>query len=120
MKIQLLQKLNNNRWFREDKVRDKCMRLLGSKKFKNVIQVKITGEEGNLNLSIARNKTAFEEHVLSLGKSFLMTSRTDLKPLEVAWSYRQQYIVENAFKLLKNPKYLSVRPMFHRVDSSVR
>ena len=91
-----------------------------SPKFKNVIKIDITGEEGNLNLSIVRNYAAFEEYMLSLGKSFLMTSRTDLEPLEIAWAYRQQYIIENAFKLLKNPKYLSIRPMFHRIDSSVR
>ena len=113
-------RLNNKRWLRAEKIRDKCEKILGSKKFKNVVKVDIVGEEGYLNLSIVRNKAAFEEYVLSLGKSFLMTSRTDLEPLEIAWAYRQQYIVENAFKLLKNPKFLSIRPMFHRIDSSVR
>jgi transposase len=113
-------RLNNKRWLRAEKIRDKCEKILGSKKFKNVVKVDIIGEEGNLNLSIVRNKAAFEEYMLSLGKSFLMTSRTDLEPLEIAWAYRQQYIVENAFKLLKNPKFLSIRPMFHRIDSSVR
>jgi transposase len=113
-------RLNNKRWSREDKIRDKCEKILGSKKFKNVIKVELTGEPGKLHLSLAKNRGAFEEHILSLGKSFLMTSRTDLEPLEVAWAYRQQYIVENVFKLLKNPDYLSIRPMFHRIDSSVR
>ncbi|MHA1338052.1 MAG: IS1634 family transposase [Promethearchaeota archaeon] len=113
-------RLNTKRWSKEPKIREKCENLLGSKKFRKVINIDIKGKEGNLILSLSKNDSAFKEHLLTLGKSFLMTSRTDLEPLDIVWAYRQQYIIEHAFKFLKNPRYLSIRPMFHRVDSSIR
>ena len=82
--------------------------------------MEITGNESELALSVSQNQVAYEEKILSFGKSFLMTSRGDLAAWEVAWAYRQQYIVENAFKTLKNPKWLSIRPMWVRTDPSIR
>lgn len=112
-------RLNNKDWSKQDKVLEKCQKLLGAKKFQDVITVEITGKEGELALSVSQNQVAYEEKLLSFGKSFLMTSREDLAAWEVAWSYRQQYIVENAFKTLKNPKWLSIRPMWVRTDPSI-
>jgi len=113
-------RLNNKDWSKHDKVLEKCQNILGAKKFQNVINVEITGKEGELALSVSQNQAAYEEKMLSFGKSFLMTSREDLAAWEVAWAYRQQYIVENAFKMLKNPKWLSIRPMWVRTDPSIK
>jgi len=112
-------RLNTKLWSNSPKVRDKCLKMLGTKKFRTVVQVDVSGNTGDLTLTVAIDQGAFEKKVLTFGKSFVMTSREDLTPREVAWAYRQQYLVENAFMLLKNPKYLSIRPMHHRVDSSV-
>lgn len=113
-------RLNNTRWSKPDKIREKCQRVLGSKKFKNAIKLEINGKEGALSFSIIRDEEGFSRHAVTLGKSFLMTNRFDLTPIEIIWAYRQQYMVEKAFKLLKNPSYLSIRPMFVSVDSSIR
>jgi len=113
-------RLNNKDWSKQDKVLEKCQNILGAKKFQKVVDVKLTGMEGELALSVSQNQAAYEEKILSFGKSFLMTSREDLAAWEVAWAYRQQYIVENAFKALKNPKWLSIRPMWVRTDPSIR
>ncbi len=115
-----LERLNNERWAQAEKVFKKCHSVLGTKKFKKVVNVELSGEKGDLTLVLSINQDALDEHTSTLGKSFLITSRTDLHSQEVVWAYRQQYIVECAFKYLKNPKFLSVRPLFHRVDSSVR
>jgi transposase len=112
-------RLNNKLWSSADKVRNKCLKMLGAKKFRNVVRIDLSGNEGNLTLSVAIDQGAFENKVVTFGKSFLMTSRDDLSARDIAWTYRQQFIVENAFKHLKSPKYLSIRPMYHRVDSSV-
>jgi len=113
-------RLNNKNWSKQEKVLKKCQDILGSKKFHYAVNVEITGKTGNLTLSISQNQAAYEAEVLSFGKSFLMTSREDLPAWEVAWAYRQQYIVENAFKMLKNPKWLSIRPMWVRTDPSIK
>ena len=70
-------------------------------------------------MSVSKNQAAYEEKRISFGKAFLMTSRENLAAWEVAWAYRQQYIVENAFKMLKNPKWLSIRPAWVRTDPSM-
>lgn len=113
-------RLNSKRWSKQDTILKKCKTIVGSKKFQTVIHVDLTEKEGVLALTAIKNDQAFNEHMATLGKSFLMTNRTDMDPLSVVWAYRQQYVVEQAFKLLKNQRFLSIRPMHHRVDSSVR
>lgn len=113
-------RLNNNDWSKQDKVLKKCQGIIGPKKFQNVMNIEITGKEGELALSVSQNQVAYEEKLLSFGKSFLITSKEDLAAWEVAWAYRQQYIVENAFKTLKNPHCISIRPMWVRTDPSIK
>jgi transposase len=113
-------RLNERRWTEQKQVFDKCQRELGSKRFRKAVKIDISGKSGDLSLSVSKDKEQIEKYKHTLGKSFLMTNRADLTPLEVVWSYRQQYIVEHAFKLLKNPAFLSIRPMYAHTDSSVR
>ena len=75
---------------------------------------------GRFELEISKNPEALQKTTLTFGKSFLMTSREDPKAEDVVWIYRQQYLVESAFKWLKNSEFLSIRPMYHHVDSSIR
>ena len=56
----------------------------------------------------------------SLGRVFWWQIERILPPQEVVWTYRQQYLVEQAFKWLKSGEFLTIRPMFHRVDNSIR
>jgi len=112
-------RLNNKQLADPAKVRAKCAKVL-KKKFSPLVAVAVTGEAGALTLSVAPVAEAVDAATQMYGKSFLMTSREDLPAQDVAWAYRQQYLVERAFTWLKGAGYLAVRPMFHRVDSSVR
>jgi transposase len=94
--------------------------VAGSKKFQDLIAVSIQGEPENLVLDVARDEPAIDTAVLTLGKSYLMTSRDDMAAEDVVWAYRQQYLIEDAFKRLKNPSMLSIRPMYHWTDASIR
>lgn len=113
-------RLNTSRWSEQKQVRDKCLKVLGTTRFKNTVRIEIGGEPGKLSLSVSEDKKALQKYEQTLGKSFLMTNRYDLTPLEVVWAYRQQYMVEHAFKLLKNPMFLSIRPMYAYTDPSIR
>ena len=114
-------RLNSSRWNTKEKVQKKCKAIVGAKKFQKAVEISITEEKGGgrLSMEVSRNQEGMDEHTVTLGKSFLITNRSDLLPLDVVWAYRQQYIVENAFMLLKNPKYLSIRPLYHRTDESI-
>lgn len=114
-----------DKWRNRVAVEEKVEAMLG-KKYKNIIDVGITGPKvlpvdkgGQFEIKVTVQDEAMAKKRKTLGKSFLMTNREDLEPLDVVWAYRQQYLTERAFKWLKNPDFLSLRPMFHRVDTSI-
>jgi transposase len=120
IKVFFDKRLNTKRWNDPQKVRAKCLAIAGTEKFQDLISVSIQGKAGSLVLAVTENKPAVEAVVLILGKSYLMTSRDDMTAEDVAWAYRQQYVIEDAFKRLKNPSMLSIRPMYHWTDASIR
>ncbi|MHA1394322.1 MAG: hypothetical protein ACTSRZ_12520, partial [Promethearchaeota archaeon] len=63
---------------------------------------------------------ALTSKVDSPGKTFLLSNHPTLSPFELVWLYRQQYTVERAFKYIKSPSLLSVRPIYHWTDESIR
>lgn len=116
-----------DKWRIRAEVEKKVKAMIGGSPFADVIIATVKGPAklevargGRLELEVSTNPEAFEKAALKFGKSFLMTSQEDLGANEVVWMYRQQYLVERAFKWLKNSEFLSIRPMFHRVNSSIR
>jgi transposase len=116
-----------DKWRIRAEVEKKINAMIGGSPFAEVIVATVKGPSklpvskgGRLELEISSNPEELKKVTLTLGKSFLMTSREDLSADKVVWIYRQQYLVERAFKWLKNSEFLSIRPMYHRVDSSIR
>nr|MDO8084388.1 IS1634 family transposase [Candidatus Sigynarchaeum springense] len=115
-----------DKWRTRTNVEAKVKELIGSR-FKDMIHVTITGPDeipladgGRFDVVVSTEKEAIEAENLELGKSFLMTNRDDLALHDIVWVYRQQYLTERAFKWLKSPDFVSVKPMFHWVDSSIK
>jgi transposase len=116
-----------DKWRKRVEVEDKLKTMVGNEPYKSIIITKVDGPDeipvdkgGTLKVSVSINSKAKDVASLKLGKSFLMTNRDDLEGHDVVWIYRQQYLVELAFKWLKNRDFLSIRPMWHHVDSSIR
>jgi transposase len=55
-----------------------------------------------------------------LGKTVLFTDNDDWTNEEIVLAYRSQYHVEDAFRQMKHPHFLSWSPMFHWTDSKIR
>jgi len=55
-----------------------------------------------------------------LGFRIIMTNRHDWDTASIIKAYHGQSKVENAFKNLKNPYHLSIKPQFHWTDQKVR
>jgi len=55
-----------------------------------------------------------------LGKTLLFTDRSDWSDEQIVLAYRSQYHVEAAFRSMKNPRYLSFRPINHWTDQKLR
>jgi transposase len=116
-----------DKWRKKAEVESKIKDMIGAEPYKSIITVSIDGpdtipivEGGHLTVNVMVAQELKNEAMLENGKSFLMTNQEDLAAHEVVWAYRQQYLVEQAFKWLKGSEFLSVRPMFHRVDTSIR
>lgn len=55
-----------------------------------------------------------------LGKTVLFTDHSDWSNEQIVTAYRSQYHVEEAFKTMKDTKYLSFRPVRHFTDEHIR
>jgi transposase len=55
-----------------------------------------------------------------LGRSILFTTHSDWTSERIVSVYRSQYHVEEAFKMMKDTRHLSFRPIRHFTDSNIR
>lgn len=114
------EKLNIKKWMDPEAVEKKIRSIIKTKAYFNWINYSVSGTYAKVKYSINLDKTAINTHLNTLGKSFLLSNYLSMSPLELVWLYRQQYTVERAFKYIKTPTMISVRPMFHRTDESIR
>jgi transposase len=59
----------------------------------------------------------YQQH---LGKRILFTDQKDWTDDQIVLAYRSQSHVEDAFRAMKDPYFLSWEPMFHWTDSKIR
>ena len=114
-------------WRIKTNVDKKILSMICRKKFQNVLKYSISGpdsiskeEGGTFKLYLSIDPLTLAETKNTMGKSFLMSNVEEFAPEKIVWVYRQQYLVEQAFKWLKNSDFLQIRPMYHSVDSSIR
>ena len=67
-----------------------------------------------------RQDTWKELQATLLGKTILFTDRSDWTDEQIVLGYRSQYHVEDAFRCMKNPHFLTFRPTFHWTDQKLR
>ena len=113
-------RLNVKKWRSFNAVEEKIKKMIGRNPFKSVLRYQIVGSDGNLEYKLSINSDALSNHVETLGKTILFTNHHDWSPESVIWGYREQYIVEHAFRQMKSPTSIQIRPMFHYTDKSIR
>jgi len=114
------ERLNVKKWRKPEAVEKKIQSILKTKKYLDLVDYSVSGTFEKVKYTIKVNEKALKAHFDTLGKSFLLSNHPDMDPLDVVWLYHQQYTVERAFKYLKSPDLLSVRPMYHWTDDSIR
>ena len=113
-------RLNVKKWRSRENVEKKVKTLIGRKPFKDVIKPRIGESGGAVTLAIDIDADAKSAYVETLGRTILATNRVDWSPEVVIWGYREEYIIERAFRRMKSPTAISIRPMYHRADVCVR
>lgn len=113
-------RLNVKKWVRKEAVQKKLKSMIGKRPFVDVIVIDLQGTEGQLILTVTIDNDAKKAHEKTLGRTILFTNREDWTPEAVIWAYREQYIVEHAFREMKSPTAIAIRPMYHHATTSVR
>ena len=113
-------RLNIKMWSKKEAVEKKLKAMVGKRALADVIITELQGTDGNMTLTVSIDEKARKTHEATLGRTILFTNREDWTPEAVIWGYREQYIVEHAFRDMKSPTAIAVRPMYHHADTSIR
>jgi transposase len=94
----------------KDKLKQGDKSLVGNKGYKKYLKT-----SGKKHFEINEEKIRSEE--LFDGK-WVLTSNTNMSPIELAKQYKQLWMVENIFRTMKS--VLETRPIYHKVDDTIR
>ncbi|HEC40185.1 hypothetical protein LCGC14_1992000 [marine sediment metagenome] len=113
-------RLNVKMWSKKKAVEEKLKSMVGKRPLADVIITEVQGTDGNMTLTVSIDEKTRKTHEATLGRTILFTNCEEWTPEAVIWSYREQYIVEHAFRDMKSPTAIAVRPMYHHADTSIR
>ena len=113
-------RLNVKMWSKKEAVEKKLKFMVGKRPLGDVIITEVLGTDENMILTVSIDEKARKTHEATLGRTILFTNREEWTPEAVIWSYREQYVVEHAFRNMKSPTAIAVRPMYHHADTSIQ
>ena len=95
--------------------------ILKSKRIEGLFTWRVKWKsKGRYELSFERDKTQINALKQGYGLRILMTNRHQWSGKQIIQAYYGQANVEKAFKELKNPYHLSLRPQYHWTDQKIR
>jgi len=119
---QLQTQLKNPRARKRDKkqLENKITDLLKGQYMRNLINFSLDEiSPGIFNLNYSINQKRLIEIEDSLGFRIIMTDRHDWSTVDIIKAYHGQSKIEHAFKNLKNPYHLALKPQFHWTDQKI-
>lgn len=104
-----------------ESVQKQVRAILSGRHMKDLIQADVTQKESRPRLRYRVDQTAWQNLQRTLlGKNILFTDQDSWSDEEIVRAYRGQYHIEEAFKRMKNPHFVSWRPMHHWTDQKIR
>src|SRR5260370_16237087 len=102
-------------------VRQQVQEILSGRHMKDLIDVKVyrKGDQLGLNYQVRQSGWQRLQRTL-LGKNLLFTDQEGWSDEDLVRAYRGQYHIEEAFKRMKNPHFVSWRPLHHWTDQKIR
>ncbi|MEI6553833.1 MAG: IS1634 family transposase [bacterium] len=104
----------------KDKLEQKITKIIEDKKINDLINWSLDCNEGKYQINYLVDKEKLKAIEDELGIRILMTDRHDWSTEEIIKAYHGQAFVEQAFKNLKNPYHLAIRPQFHWTDQKIK
>jgi transposase len=107
---------------KETQIRNKIQCWLSSSPFlEDLIQWKLDAQNGRWHLQFDFNHVAFQNLLTHrLGRTLLLTNRTDWTAEQIVAGYSGQQQIEQVFRGLKDGDWLGWGPMYHWTDSKIR
>ena len=103
-----------------DSVRKKVNGWLKARHMKDLFVVEIEELDGLPSLTYRFDQEAWEQlQATLLGKTLLFTDNDDWTDAEIVRGYRAQHHVETAFRTMKDPHHISLRPQYCWTDQKV-
>lgn len=101
-------------------VQKKIDACLAARHMKELFDISLTEVGGLPALSYSFNTHAWEglQRTL-LGKTLLFTDLADWSDAEIVRGYRSQAHIEQAFRTLKDPRHIALRPQYHWTDQKI-
>lgn len=94
---------------------------LKARHMKDLFTVTITKRDGLPELSYQFNEEAWTNlQATLLGKTILFTDNDGWTDAQIVRAYRSQHHIESAFREMKNPHHIALRPQYHWTDQKVR
>jgi transposase len=95
--------------------------ILKTEYMKDIFRYEVVERNNQLYLTFGLSEDALE-HIRQeiLGKTALFTDRNDFTNEEIVSAYRSAWHVEHAFRQMKSPNHLTIRPIFHWTDQKIR
>lgn len=104
-----------------ESVKKQVQGILKGQHMKDLIRTHVHDHRGVVTLTYRCDRAALAR--LSqrvLGKTILFTDNDNWNDEEIILAYRGQSEVEDAFRTMKNPHFISIRPMYHWTDPMIR
>ena len=105
-----------------ESVTKNIIKILSAEHMKDIFDFSVTGEPGQTpKIKYSLNNVRWEDlQERVLGKSVIFSDHSDWSNEQIVEAYHSQYHIEDAFKQMKDTKYLSFRPLRHFTDDHIR
>lgn len=95
--------------------------ILKARHLKDVLEVRVSEKDGQVSLTYRVRRAGIERLGSTLfGKTIVFTDQPEWSNEQIVPAYRGQYRVENAFRTMKDPHFVSFSPCFHWTDQKLR
>ena len=104
-----------------ESVQKQVQAILSGRHMKELVQAEVIQKDSRTCLSYRVDQSAWQQLQRTLlGKNILFTDQESWSDEEIVRAYRGQYHIEEAFKRMKNPHFVSWRPLHHWTDEKIR
>lgn len=101
--------------------RKKVNDWLKARHMRELFDVEVTERDGLPAVTYGFNQAAWEElQATLLGKTILFTDNDAWTEAQIVRAYRASHRIEDAFREMKDPHHIALRPQYHWTDQKVR